>query len=391
MSKPRPGSKYKNFLTSDRKYLFQPVKNGTIIFQMRRKDLPNGKIVLSTETNIPREARIKRAELILKYSMKPEAIAEVRKAVTVEELVNDYVADLYQRHKVTAPAIEAILKKKVLMHKAYKDRTAASITSDDNKAYRAHLRADGWAEATCDNHLTYLRSAFIYGQRKQSPPKVTVVPNFPILNLDNARTEFIEVDGYRVILSELPKSMKMFFVLAFHSGTRSGKLCTLKWNQVNFTQRIVGFDPTQTENKMVGKLPFYGDVEPWLLKEKAQQIADCVYSETGFVCRVPETEYEYRKLWREAVDRARLVVPSIPKNLIIHDLRRSAVTRMIEVFNMDEAAVMLMVGHKTRAMCDRYHIRNTKAIQGYGAQMDAKIREIAEKSLAASASSTAAI
>src|ERR1017187_9068769 len=145
--------------TKDGKYLYQRIEGGTIFFQMRR----NGrKIVESLGTANYAEAKIERAKLLIKYSKDPEVQQELAKVVTVSDLVDDYYQFLEADHAKSLPIIKLVLGK-LREHPVYKNRTAVSITSDDNWAYRKARVKAGKSQATCNNEISYLRSAFIYG------------------------------------------------------------------------------------------------------------------------------------------------------------------------------------------------------------------------------------
>lgn len=219
--------------TKDGKHLYQRIEGGTIFFQMRRH---GRKIVESLQTANFAEAKIERAKLLLKYSKDPEVQQELAKVVTVSDLVDDYYQFLEADHARSFGIMKQVLDK-LREHPVYKNRTAVSITSDDNWAYRkARLKA-GKSEATCNNELSYLRSAFIYGT-KQTPPKVLVIPYFPVFKVDNARQGFIEYEEYLKIRRKQPASLDPFFVLAYHSGCRSGELQNLEWKRhIDFARK----------------------------------------------------------------------------------------------------------------------------------------------------------
>ena len=59
------------------------------------------------------------------------------------------------------------------------------------------------------------------------------------------------------------------------------------------------------------------------------------------------------------------------QGLLFHDLRRSGVRVMVQEAGIPEAQAMLISGHKTRAMLERYNIVSLKNIQDAGAKLDA--------------------
>jgi len=56
--------------------------------------------------------------------------------------------------------------------------------------------------------------------------------------------------------------------------------------------------------------------------------------------------------------------------LILHDLRRSAVRNLVEA-GVQEKDVMLISGHKTRSVFDRYNIRSSRDIARVGERLTA--------------------
>ena len=85
---------------------------------------------------------------------------------------------------------------------------------------------DGVQDSTVNKELKHLLAAFNFG-RKQTPKKVSEVPYLPMVACDNVRQGLLEIGEYRRLLNCLPDSLKLFLVLAYHSGCRKSELTNL--------------------------------------------------------------------------------------------------------------------------------------------------------------------
>ena len=117
----------------------------------------------------------------------------------------------------------------------------------------------------------------------------------------------------------------------------------------------------------MGAAPIYGDLERAL--REAQLIHERDWPDCPWVIhRAGRRLVEYRGAWYRAVELAGF------EDLKFHDLRRSAVRNMLDA-GMDESKVMRIVGHKTRAMIDRYRIVSLKDVAKAGEQIGRYLEE----------------
>jgi integrase len=332
------------------------------------------------EAKLERDRFLRTLRPILPASLQP-----LHETVTVSELVDDYIDYLKANGKPSAAEIQRTLQDHVLRTEIFQGRLAVSITTQDLQRYRDLRQSLGRKDATINNELSYLRAAFKHGMKRQTPKKVVEVPYFPIVDPQNVRLGFIEVPTFRKILELMCDSLKLFFVLAYHSGCRSGELKNLKWSQVYRrpdSQGYIELEPGTTKNKEGRHLPIYGDMEAWLEKQLAIRNAQCPECEyvlfwhqadvNGLVRhKVGDKLDTFRTVWKRAVKQA-----GVPQ-LIPHDLRRSAVTNMTQVLSIPE--IMNIIGHKTMAMFIRYNIVSRKGITEAGKKMTAWMKQASEQ------------
>jgi integrase len=345
---------------------FKLVRDGAVIYNG-----PTGK------TDVE-EARTER-DRILRQLADPRSATTVQATVSVGELLDDYIAYLRENRRKSTHIIEQVLNANI--RPVFGKRAAASVTSDELRAHRVKRAAEDEAsDATLNNELSYMRSAFIHGKKRQTPPKVIAIPYFPIVRVDNARTGFLDIAGYRKIREELPSSLKPLFVVGYHSGCRKGELTGLQWPRVHFQQGVIELEPARTKNGQGRYLPFYGDLRETLERQKA--IRDAQYPDCPWVffwhadcvqdgVRVAPGE-RIRKCdgsWKSAVKRAG------HEGLLFHDLRRSAVRNMVQKAGISEVRALKISGHKTFDMLRRYNIVALADVMATGAEMDAWMKQ----------------
>ena len=327
------------------------------------------------------EARAERDRFLKTIKASSVAKAPGHEKVTVSELLDDYIDHLHSEGKKDASGIAQVIEAN--LRPAFVGRLAVSITTQDGKNYRAKRISEGEVQdSTVNKELKYLIAAFNLG-KQQTPRKVIDTPYMSMVAVNNVRRGFIEVPEYRRLRDFLPPSLKLFLVLAFHGANRFSEITGLKRSQVN---RRLGFIELQkTKNGEDRNLPIYGDMAEWLDKQEAVQQAECQVCEFVLFWHRDDIKSlnlkvepgarlgRFDKTWKRATKKA-----GFP-GLLAHDLRRSGVRNMIQEAGLTEAHAMLISGHKTRAMLERYNIVSLKGIQESGKKLDAWMKDATAK------------
>ena len=245
--------------------------------------------------------------------------------------------------------VQIRLKKHLLP--AFGDIRAADFGTWHIRQYISRRRRKA-ASATINRELAIVSRAF-HLAFAADPPLVARMPHIPRLPEDNVREGFLDVDGYKRLVAELPAHLRPLFVVGYHTGVRSGELKKLQWSQVDWKANQIHVSRRTTKNRDAHTLPVYGDMRAWLEIAKAERDEEFPGCPWVFFDDQGMQIGTFRKAWASACKRA-----GVP-GLIFHDLRRSA------AMNMDRAGVsrrviMQITGHKTEAMFLRYRIVNSR-------------------------------
>lgn len=300
--------------------------------------------------------------------------------IRIEEIVADYIKEIKLNGHKSASIAEKVLNK-LLKAPEFSSRKVATLVTADFKRYRDRLTKKGASHATVNYHFACVRAALNL-ETKQTPSRVGKVPFIPMVRVKNAREGFLEYPDHYTLLDCLPLSLKALFAVGFHSGCRLGEVVRMRWSDVNWTNRVVRLPDSKNGRKR--NLPFWGGIEEHLKKQKVYRdehhpecehlffwMAEDVGISHGGVRIAPGTPIQdFRATWQAAVKAACDKNKCIRPDLLFHDLRRSAIRVMVQEAGIPESQAMLISGHETRSMLERYNIVSLKNVQDAGAKLD---------------------
>jgi integrase len=215
------------------------------------------------------------------------------------------------------------------------------------------------SRTTVNRELAALRRAYNLAVTDKLVP-VTCVPRFRLFSeANNARQGFVEVEEFTALVRHLPTPLDDVVWFAYRSGWRRREILSLTWADVDATAGVVRLRAELSKNKDARELPITAAVGDILKRREQSRLVD---TRTGpKVCdlifhRGGQPIRDFRGAWEAAVT-------AIGRpNLLLHDLRRSAVRNMVNA-GVPERVAMKVTGHKTRVVFDRYHIVSPKDVR----------------------------
>lgn len=266
--------------------------------------------------------------------------------VKFDDLMKDFLSDYqinakksYERAKRSANHLKEMFEGMKVTH----------ITTPKISEYIQNRLEDGAMNATINRELAALKRMFNIGAR-QTPSRVDRVPFIPMLKENNVRKGFFEHGDFMALRDALPDYLKGFATFGYKTGWRKSEIESLEWSQVDREQGIVRLEPGDTKND--DGRTVYLDAEllevfksQWEKRKAAKKILPYVFPNEEGVDRIRD----FRGAWEKACKEAKI------GKRIFHDLRRTAVRNMVRS-GIPERVAMMISGHKTRSVFDRYNI-----------------------------------
>lgn len=312
------------------------------------------KVVQSLRTADEDVAR-KRLVALRRARERGEYQHHTERRVTVGELLDDYLADLERQGRASLP--------KARSHsKAVRDdlghRQARELTSDMVHGLALRWLRAGTARATVNRRLEALGRAFRLA-RRQTPPKVREIPHFELLHVENTRRGFIEPAELDRLLQHLPADLADFTEWCYVVGMRRGEAAQLTFAMLDRSAPVaweLKIPAAICKNRDGRVLPVVGRARRVMERRLKERRLDTplIFHRRLEAGRRPgggQPILDMRIAWKNALKKA-----GLPKDRLFHDLRRSAARNMTQA-GVSEKDAMLVTGHKTRSMFDRYNIR----------------------------------
>jgi len=198
--------------------------------------------------------------------------------------------------------------------------------------------------ATINGELRLLKHAFnllVADNRLDKAPQIVISAS-----KEKVRRGFVDPPEFAKLVEALPAYLKDPITFLYRSGWRRNEVATLEWSDVNLKDRRVTLRPELSKNGESRPLKLDDELLSMLTRLSAKR------DESRAFVFIRNDKYPlggFRKAWVAACSVAGL------NGILVHDLRRSAARNMIRA-GISERVAMLMTGHKTRSMFDRYAI-----------------------------------
>ena len=313
-----------------------------------RNGKPHAESTHSKKLKVAKEVLKQREGEISKGEIPGIYFAKVR----FDELADDFLADYRVNGKKTLERAEFAKKN---LADFFGGMRVTEISTAKIQEYIEKRMEKGLANGSNNRELAGLKRMFHLGAQC-TPPKVGQIPYLPMLKESNVRKGFFEHNEFLALRAALPDYLKSVVTFAYHTGWRKSEILNLTWSKVDVQQGIVRLDPGETKNDEARTL--YLNEE--LLKEihglftKRRLGCPSVFHRNGHPFR------DFRDSWEKACKTAGLWAMDEKKERmaptrLFHDFRRTGIRNMIRS-GIPERVAMMVSGHKTRTVFDRYNI-----------------------------------
>jgi integrase len=263
--------------------------------------------------------------------------------------LEDYQLQRYRTMNTARPRVEHL-------RECFGGWRAETITADAVRRYQLHRRAQGAEAATINRETSALSRMFQIAIRRgllERPPL------FPTRLEENPPREgFFEHDEYLKVRAHAPASYQDVLDFAYYSGWRRNEILHLTWSEVDLAGGVIRLSPRRSKTRTGRVLPISAPLRAVLeRRQHRRQPHDArVFRRDGVPVR------QWRTALRDACRQAQ-----VPHRML-HDCRRTAARNLVRA-GVPERIAMLLTGHKTRAVFDRYNIVNEQELLAAGERL----------------------
>lgn len=273
--------------------------------------------------------------------------------LTFDDLASEYLADYELQGYRT---LDSARGRVANLKRTFGGVASQAITTGRIREYQLLRRKNGASAATVNRETSALSRMFQLAIRLG---RLDSRPIFPERLEENPpRQGFFEHQDYLRVRKFLPPSYRDILDFAYYSGWRRREITELTWSEVDLGGGVIRLSPVRSKTKVGRVLPISAPIKV-VLERRARRRAKAdvaVFKRDGVSIR------EWRRAWPRACEKA-----GVPHRYF-HDCRRTAARNLIRA-GVPERVAMLLTGHKTRSVFDRYNIVNEQELLSAGERL----------------------
>jgi len=215
----------------------------------------------------------------------------------------------------------------------------------------------GLAPATVNRRTQLLGQAF---RLAVDAGRLAFMPHVRHLSeVGNVRRGFFERAEFDAVVDALPAYLRDFARFGYVTGWRKGEISAVRWADVDGEAvRLRGED---AKNRQGRSVPLEGELAAIIERRRAARLfktkaGTAALAEYVFHRGDGEPIREFRKSWATACTAAGV------SGRLFHDLRRTAARNLVRA-GAPETVAMVVTGHKTRAVFQRYAIASERDVR----------------------------
>jgi integrase len=157
----------------------------------------------------------------------------------------------------------------------------------------------------------------------------------------NFRDRTLEPEEYRRLLEKCSDHLKPIVQLAYLTAMRCGEILKLRWEQVDFKNRVINLEAADTKTQEKREVPLTEE-----LLDLLRQVPRTLGSPHVFTWK-GQTMGSIKTAFKKACRQAGVL------DFRFHDLRHCAVTNLRKA-GVSDSVIMSISGHKTHAVFRKY-------------------------------------
>jgi integrase len=264
--------------------------------------------------------------------------------ITYGELLDRYLKE----HSAVHKGAESYREDTYLVRElkaAFGELLLKDVTLERVSPWIQELREKGKGASSINHRINMLKHSLKlakeWGLIRHSP-----VADLKRLREPAGRLRYLEARQFQRLLTELPDYLRSIVVVAAHTGMRLGEILSLRWEQVNLSQRVVTL--THTKNGRMRGVPLNATAMGVFRELARERMREEVKSLYVFTNPLTGDRWIYiSRAFNSAVERAKI------QDFRFHDLRHTAASWMV-MSGVDLLTVAEILGHKDTRMTERY-------------------------------------